>query len=160
MLYAKATARCCAPLLVPSTSVTFPTSIGQEAIEQYAKHADALGTSFNLDAKNPKTTQRIVKTLKSFYKNTLCAIPVISLFCSIGFYTTWIPLFAIAIALYSRKKRGVAALAPVIISALLLLVSPATIGRYALSLIYVAIPTIGWAIYCSRNADHPSQLMR
>ena len=149
-MYVKSILQCCAPLLVPSTSIGLNTKVGTTGIKYFAEHEAEIGGEFHLDIANPPETQAAAKAAYGFY-GTLCRMPVTSLFCTMGFYDCWIPLIALAVALYSRRRRDMCALAPIIISALILIASPAALSRYAISLIFLAVPAIGWAIYCLRR---------
>ena len=150
-LYLQSMASCFSPLLVPSEGFKLNTDVSEKGVEFYASHAEAIGGEFHLDAVSPEANQGLAWALYSFFYYGLRTVPVISLFCTMGFYDAWIPLAALAVALYTRRKRDACALAPIIANALFLIVSPAALPRYALCMVFLAVPTIGWAIRCLRN---------
>ena len=151
-LYMQSMAQCFTPLLVPSKSLIVNTNVSQKGVEYYASHAAAIGGEFHLDAESPAGTQAIANALYSFYLYVLRTVPVFSLFCTMGFYDLWIPLAVLAAVLYSRRRRDACALAPIIFSALFLIISPTALARYAICMVFVAIPAIGWAIRCLRES--------
>ena len=151
-LYLQSIASCVSPMMVPSESLLININVSQDGIEYYEQHDAEIGGSFELDVESPPETQVIAIALARFYLMVLRCIPVISLLFTMGLYSTWIPLFALFTALVSRRRRDACALAPIIASALFLLVSPTSLPRYVICMVFVAVPAIGWAIRCLREA--------
>ena len=149
--YMQSMAGCFGSLLVPSEGILLNYDVSQKGIEYYSQHDAAIGGSFTLDAKSPEATQVIAQSLYSFYLNVLRRVPVISLLFTMGFYDAWVPLFALIAVLYSRRRRDACALAPILANALFLIVSPTALSRYAICLVFLAVPAIGWALRCLRE---------
>ncbi len=153
--YLMATAYCSAALLVPSTPFSLAYDIDQSTVSSFASHADKLGVSFTLDAVNPEPNQAAAKAVYGAY-DALCQAPIISLFFTSGFWGGWIPLITLVATFFFRKRSSLA-LAPIVFSALLLIVSPAPMPRYVVSLAFLALPAIAWMLYAAQMAEPGSR---
>ena len=79
------------------------------------------------------------------------SIPVLNLVTTIAFYGAWIPFFCVAVCFINRKK-SILALAPIMLSVCTLLISPGSLGRYVISLMFAIIPMAGWMLASFRQA--------
>lgn len=144
--YILATMRCCGGHLAPTKTYSGDIAVNQNGLRRVEKESAGGGYELTLDIENPKVLQLFAQDGLKFYQETLGTVPVFSLLMTTGLYGGWIPLICFATSLYFRKRDAVA-LAPVIVTMLLLLVIPVSLARYVVPSIYLAFPAILWALH-------------
>ncbi|OUO92004.1 hypothetical protein B5F40_01335 [Gordonibacter sp. An230] len=92
---------------------------------------------------------------RSFHEglSAATAVPIIGWTFGLGFWASWLPLFA-AIGVFASKRHLLPAFVPVALSLALLIISPWAMARYALPLVYTA-PLLA-ALLFSRRTDLPA----
>ena len=149
--YIKATLMCSARLVLPSTSMGFEIDITDKTIrERWTKYFTETSQGFNFNAERPEGLLNIASSLNDFLSVTIAGIPVVGLFTTKGMYGGWIPFICISFTLFNRKKDAFA-LVPIILSVLLLLISPGSLARYVHCLLFLVIPMVAWAMYSFRE---------
>lgn len=136
-------------LYVPFMKITYYS--GEDLSGRAANYAK-LNPGFAVSVGQPENLVELNDYLE--FDSIECKIsdlPVISLFFTEGFYGGWIPLIALALTLFARRRRAegsplyLTALFPIMLSALLLTVSPVASPRYMLPLLFTTPLSLGWA---------------
>ena len=151
ILYVEATLMCSARLVLPSTSMGFDVDIASPEIrERWTRNFNSTSEGFDFKAERPTVLLDAATKVRDFLMNEVSSIPIIGLLTTRGFYGGWLPFVCIAISLFNRK-RDCAALIPVILTVLSLLISPGSLARYVHSLMFVIIPMVSWMLYSFRD---------
>ncbi|MDO4890582.1 MAG: DUF6020 family protein [Coriobacteriaceae bacterium] len=147
--YARAHLRCCIRLVAPGEGIPVSGQVSKTGIKYFKEKAKELGGTFKLDVKSWKPGQKAMKAVREATR-PLFVVPPFSLPLTYGFWGGWIPILAFGCAMFGRR-RNAAMLAPFVFTALLLLISPASLSRYLVAPIFLAPLGIGLAIGALRR---------
>ena len=143
--YIKATIGNCGGLFTPAKKIAVHRSMTEQDLVQ---GMDNIG---------------IFKPCREFYLkvvDTISGIPVISFVFENVLFSFWIPLFFIVRSIKKKNRNSVISMIPVIISVLLLIVSPITHIRYALPLVYCSPLLIALGLRLDRKISLTRSLTR
>jgi hypothetical protein len=85
---------------------------------------------------------------------TLSYTPVAGIFLSMGYYVIWVPLLSFC-ALVRLRPRDALSFLPVLVSFVILMISPLAMARYALPMLDSAPLLLGLAIMACRSPEVP-----
>ncbi|MGN0261955.1 MAG: DUF6020 family protein [Eggerthellaceae bacterium] len=144
--YLMACAQCCGQMLIPSKQLVFPIDISDAShFEKWGPHFSSVGEGYDIRLERPQALLEASKSLRKALLDGVGSIPVLNLITTIAFYGAWIPFFCVAVCFINRKK-SILALAPIMLSVCTLLISPGSLGRYVISLMFAIIPMAGWML--------------
>ena len=150
--YLMACAQCCGQMLIPSKQLVFPVDISDAShFEKWGPHFSSVGEGYDIRLERPQALLEASKSLRKALLGGVGSIPVLNLVTTIAFYGAWIPFFCVAVCFINRKK-SILALAPIMLSVCTLLISPGSLGRYVISLMFAIIPMAGWMLASFRQA--------
>lgn len=149
--YLMACAQCCGQMLIPSKQLVFPVDISDAGhFEKWGPHFSSVGEGYDIRLERPQALLEASKSLRKALLDGVGGIPVLNLVTTIAFYGAWIPFFCVAVCFINRK-RDILALAPIMLSVCTLLISPGSLGRYVISLMFAIIPMAGWMLATFRQ---------
>lgn len=144
--YLMTCAQCCGQMLIPSKQLVFPIDISDAShFEKWGPHFDSVGEGYDIRLERPQALLEASKSLRKMLLDGVGGIPVLNLITTIALYGAWIPFFCVAVCFIKRKK-SILALAPIMLSVCTLLISPGSLGRYVISLMFAIIPMAGWML--------------
>ena len=96
------------------------------------------------------------QNIRKAYINTyefITSIPVVSLLFSNVLYAFWIPVFMIVRGIKSKKRNIIIVTIPILLSLLVLIVSPNSHIRYGIHLLYIAPMLIALGLFSKKTSD-------
>lgn len=130
LLYFETALRVDGPMLAPMTALAVPMWTGSEGIEAMTAWEGESAVDFS----QPEWVEGVASLANHF---DWWLIAMLGMFGTMGFYGGWLPL-AVAAVVLARNRSIFPALAPVLVSVAVLLLSPVSVTRYVLPLIYCA----------------------
>lgn len=144
--YILASAQCCGQMLIPSKQLSFPIDISNKGhFDLWGPNFSTVGEGYDIELKRPEALLKASAEFRKMLIGGIGNIPVLNLITTIALYGAWIPFFCVSICFINRKK-SILALAPIMLSVCTLLISPGSLGRYVISLMYAIIPMAGWML--------------
>lgn len=157
-IYALSLVKCSGQMLIPSKQLFFPYDISdKDHRERWGENFSSVSEGYNMQLERPDSLLQAAKQVRAQFMNGFGKLPILGVVTTIGLYGSWIPFLCVIITFINRK-REILALAPIMWSVCTLLISPGSLGRYVISLLFMIIPMVGWMLYsfyCRKGEQIP-----
>ena len=154
-LYALSLAKCSGQLLIPSKQYTYWVGISDaDHLKRWGERFNEVSDGYHMELERPALLYDASRTMRTVLLSYIGKVPVLNLITTIGLYGGWIPFLCVAITFVNRKRECLA-LAPIMWTVFTLVISPGSVGRYIVCLMFTIIPMVAWMLHsfdCRKQA--------
>ena len=145
--YALSLAQCSGQMLIPSKQLSYHYTISDaDHLKRWGERFNEVSDGYHMELERPAILAKATHTMRDVLLVYIGKVPVVNLITTIALYGSWIPFLCVAIT-FMNRKREVLALAPIMWTVFTLVISPGSLGRYVLCLMFAIIAMAGWALY-------------